>query len=146
MTEEKETPIERPETLKVKDFADMVKGITGLVRENYLNGFEFALSIWEENLRVLNTQVEQWHSLQMDYIDVIRGFYERFPKELATLWEENSKAFNRQFDRFVAFQKSYVDLVRNVPDKFTKEALNLAQKNTEMTLSLFDDYFNLFRV
>lgn len=146
MTERKETSVERQETLKVKDFADMVKGITGLVRENYLNGFELALSLWGENLRILNTQIEQWQNLQQDYINAVKEFYERFPKEWATLWEENSKAINRQFDHFVAFQKNYVDLIRDIPDRFTRETLNLTQKNTETALSIFNDYFNLFRV
>ena len=34
---------------KVKDFAEVVKGITGLVKENYLNGVGVTLSLWEEN-------------------------------------------------------------------------------------------------
>jgi len=134
------------ETQKVKDFTETVKGMTGLVKENYINGVEFALSLWEDNLKVLNAQVDQWLNLQNDYTNSVRELYERFPREAATLWDGNPKAINGQVDRLVAFQKDYVDSVRKVSDKFTKEALNLTQKNVEKAFSLIDDYIGLFRV
>ncbi len=134
------------ETQKVKDFTETVKGMTGLVKENYINGVEFALSLWEENLKVFNAQIDQWLNLQNDYANGVRELYERFPREAATLWDGNPKAINGQVDRLVAFQKDYVESVRKVSDKFTKEALSLGQKNVEKAFSLIDDYIGLFRV
>ncbi len=140
MAEKKEGP-------KVKEFAEIAKVITGLVKENYLNSVGVVLSFWEENLKVLNTQVEQWQSIQQDYINDGRELFEKFPKEIATPWNGSlQKVLNDTFDRFAAFQKNYFSSVRSVSaDKITKETLMLAQKNVEKAFSLFDDYLNLFR-
>ena len=128
------------ETQKVKDFTETVKGMTGLVKENYINGVEFALSLWEENLKVSNAQVDQWLNLQQEFIKAGREFSDKFPKELATFSNGNS------VDRFVTIQKEYVESARKVSDKFTKETHNIAQKNVEKGFSLIDDYIGLFRV
>jgi hypothetical protein len=117
-----------------------------LVRENYLSGLESALSFWEENLKVVNNQVDQWLNFQQEYVKTGREFYENLPKEVKELWGGSAKAVNDEIDRLVAFQKDYVDSVRKVSDKFTKETLSLAEKNVEKTFSLFDEYLGLFRV
>src|SRR3990172_3699557 len=103
------------ETQKVKDFTETVKGMTGLVKENYINGVEFALSLWEENQKVLNAQVDQWLNLQQEFIKAGREFSDKFPKELATFSNGNS------VDRFVTIQKEYVESARKVSDKFRNE-------------------------
>jgi hypothetical protein len=127
------------ETQKVKDFTESIKGITGLVKENYLNGVEFALSLWEENLKVLNAQVDQWLNFQQEFIKSGRDLYDKFPKELALFSKGGS------VDHFATLQKGYVESVRKVSDKFTKETLNLAEKNVEIAFSIIDDYMDLFR-
>jgi gas vesicle protein len=136
----------RKETQKVKDFAETVKEVTGQVKENYLNGLEFTLSLWEENLKVLNAQVDQWLDLQQELIGAGREFYDRFPKEISPFSNGNSKTINGQINRLVAFQKDYVESVRKASDKLTKETLNLAEKNIEKAFSLVDDYISLFKV
>ena len=134
------------EILTVKDFTDSVKEITGLVKESYLNGVRLSLSLWEDNLKVLNAQVDQWFNVQQNYTNGIRKFYERFPKEVEALLDGNSIAMNGQINRIAAFQKDYVESARKVSDKFTKGTLNLAQKNAEKAVSLIDGYISLFRV
>ncbi|MER3447669.1 MAG: hypothetical protein C4291_12915 [Candidatus Dadabacteria bacterium] len=137
----------RKETSKaVEGFTETIKELTGLVRESYLNGVEFALSLWEENLKVLNTQIDQWLNLQRDYIKAKREYYERIPKELVPFWNGNSKAINDEINRLVAFQKNHIESVRSISDRLTKETLSLTKKNVEKAFSLFDDYLNLFRV
>jgi hypothetical protein len=37
---------------------DIANELTGLVKENYLMGFQLGLSHWEENLKVINNQIE----------------------------------------------------------------------------------------
>jgi hypothetical protein len=134
---------EKKDTLKVKDYPDVIKGITGLVKENYQNGFEFALSLWEENLKILNTQVDQWLNIHQDYTNTIKELYEKFPKDIPAFWD--GKAVNNEINRFVALQKEYIGLVRNASEKFTKETLNLTKKNVERALSLFDEYLSLIK-
>lgn len=133
------------ETLKVKDFAETVKGITGLVKENYLNGAKFTLSFWEESLKLLHTQVDQLLNLQQSHIKTGKELYEKFPEEVKTFWNGNLQTINDEIDHLTAFQKGYVSSVRNVSDKFRKETLSLSQKNVEKALSVFHAYLNLFR-
>ncbi len=132
---------EKKEAPNVVDFTNEVKETTGLVRKSYLNDLKFPLSLWEENLKVLGTQVEQWHKFQEDYINAVIEFYERFPS-----WNVNSKGTNGHFEHLVASQKNYISLVTGASNRFTKETLNLILKNVEKASSLFDSYLNLFRV
>jgi len=131
---------ELKEKLKVKDFTDAVKELTGLVKENYLNGVEFALSLWTENQKIWDTQIDQWLNLQQEYINAGKEFYEKLPKDFTAFSKANSA------DRFIALQKEYVESVRRVSDKLARETLGLAQKNVEKAFSLVDGYLDLFRV
>ncbi len=127
---------------KVEDSTDMeVEETTGFVRENYIKSFKLPISLWEENLKFLNTQIEQWLSFQQDYINSVAEFYGKFPG-----WNGNSKNTDSYFKYPLALQKSYIDSVRAALDSFTKHNLELIQKNIEKGSSLFDSYFNLFRV
>ena len=124
-----------------RDITDVVKETNGLFKENYLAGLELTTSLWEENLRFLNTQVEQWLNFQRDYIDAVMEFYGKFPG-----WNGNPKGTDNYFKYPLALQKRYVDSVRSTLDDFTRKNLDLIQKNIEKASSLFDRYFNLFRV
>lgn len=125
----------------VEDFTDVVKETTGFVRENYIKSFKLPISLWEDNLKFLNTQIEQWLSFQQDYINAVTEFYDKFPG-----WNGNSKNTDSYFKYPLALQKSYIDSVRGTLDGFTKKNLDLIQENIEKASSLFDNYFNLFRV
>lgn len=130
---------------KVEDFTDVVKGLTGLVGENYLNGFEFTLSLWEENMKLLNAQLDKWVKAEKDYTDSAREVYEKFPREVASFWNGNAKVINQEIDRYVTLQKEYVDSVRSLSDRVAKDSLNFTQKNVERTFAFFDGYLRLFR-
>jgi hypothetical protein len=45
----------------VEDFTDdedfVVEETTGFVRENYIKSFKLPISLWEDNLKFLNTQM-----------------------------------------------------------------------------------------
>jgi hypothetical protein len=68
-------------------------------------------------------------------------FYDRFPD-----LNGNSKDTDNYFKYPLALQKSYIDSVRSNLDDFTKKNIELIQKDIERASSLFDSYFNLFRV
>ena len=123
----------------VDDF--VVDETTEFIRENYIKSFKLPISLWEENLKFLNTQIEQWIGFQEDYMDVVVEIYGKFPG-----WNVSSKSTDNQFKYPLALQKSYIDAVRNTLNDLTKNYLNLIQKNIETASSLFDSYFNLFKV
>jgi hypothetical protein len=125
----------------VEDFPDVVEETTGFVRENYIKSFKLPISLWESNLRFLNTQIEQWLNFQQDYNKAVMEFYDKFPDSNA-----NSENTDSYFKYPLALQKSYIDSVRGTLDSFTKQNLNLIHKNIEKASSLFDSYFDLFRV
>ena len=122
----------------VEDF--VIDETTGFIRENYIKSFKLPISLWEENLKFLNTQIEQWLSFQQDYINSVIEFYDKFPG-----LNGNSKDTGNYFKYPLALQKSYIDSVRSALDDFTKKNLDLIQKNIEKASLLFDSYFNLFR-
>ena len=54
-------------SIVAKDFTEVVVDeTTGFVRENYIKSFKLPISLWEDNLKFLNTQIEQWLSFQQD--------------------------------------------------------------------------------
>jgi hypothetical protein len=138
--------VEKKETQRSKDVTNPVKELTGLVKESYLNGFEFAVSLWEENVKSLNTQVDYLINAEKDYVKSLKEFYSNLPKEVNPFGNGNSKALDDGVDRIVAFQKEYINAVRNMSDKLTRETRDLTQKNVQKAFSLFDDYLNSFRV
>jgi hypothetical protein len=125
----------------VEDFTDVVEQTTGFVRENYIRSFKLPISLWESNLRFLNTQIEQWINFQQDYNKAVMEFCHKFPGSNA-----NSENTDSYFNYPLALQKSYLDSVRGTLDGFTKTNLDLIHKNIEKASSLFDSYFDLFSV
>ena len=138
--------VEKKETQRSKDVTNSVKELTGLVKESYLNGFEFAVSLWEENVKALNTQVDYVINAEKDYVKSLREFCSNLPKEVNPFGNGNSKALDEGVDRVVAFQKEYINAVRNMSDKLTRETRDLTHKNVEKAFSLFDDYLKSFSV
>ena len=143
MAEKKET---YKEPYKVKDIKDSVKSSNGMVRENYLNSLNLAFSIWEENVKVVNAQVDQLLSARDEYSKSVKEFYSKLPKELFPFDGEGPKTLEEGTDRVVNFQNEYIDSVRGISDKFAKEARSLTQKNVEKAFSLVDEYLNAFKI
>jgi len=132
--------IETPKV--VKDFTKVVVNeTTESLRENDIKSFKLPISLWEENLKFLNTQIEQWLSFQQDYINSVIEFYSKFPG-----WNGSSRNTDSYFKYPLALQKGYIDSVRSTLNSFTKQNLDLVQKNIEQASSFFDSYLNLFRV
>lgn len=127
---------------ELKDITDATKELTDLVKEDYLAWFEFTTSLWEENRKVLNSQLDKWLSLQGDYINLMRDFSQKIPNEGMKMWNEFLKPLNAQTDRFMSIQKDYIESTRSASDKFTKGFLSLNQKSIERALSAFSDYVN----
>ncbi len=137
---------EKKETHQVKDFTEPVKEFGGMVKENYLNGFDFALSLWEENVKALNNQVDYLLNAEKEYAKTVKEFSSKLPKEFGPIGNGNTKVIEEGVDRIVAFQKEYVNTIRSISDKLTKETRELTHKNIEKSFSLFDYYLNAFRV
>lgn len=129
---------EEPEKL-VKDFA--IDAFAEFVRDTCVKSFKLPISLWEENLKSLNTQIEQWISFQKDYMDVIEERYNKVPS-----WNANLLDTEGYFKYPLALHKTYLDSVKSTLNDITKKNLDLLQKNIETASSLFDTYFNLFKV
>ena len=131
--------VEKKKEVKVEDFSELVKGIGGLVKDSYLSGLEFTLSLWEENQRFIDSQIEQFFKVQKGYIEQLQSALERLPKDFPSLYP------NGNLDRLTSAQREYVKLVRNVSDKFTKDLLNLTHKAAEKAFAAFEESLNLFK-
>jgi len=124
---------------KVEDFSEIVKGLSGLVKDNYLSGLEFTLSLWEENQKFVNAQIEQFFKVQKGYTDQLQSAFEKLPKEFPNFYS------NGNLERLTSAQREYVNLVRNVSDKLTKDLLNLTHKAAEKAFAAFEEHLNLFK-
>ena len=134
----------KKETINGIAFKETVGGIAGLAMDTYLNGVKFSISMWEDYLKVFNSQVDHLLNLQQEYIKAGKDFYEKFPAP--TLWNGIPSALDNLVDSFVDSQKDYVESVRSASDKFAKETLKLTQKNVKEAFSLFDYYINLLKL
>src|SRR5919108_1944246 len=130
------------EEVRVGDFTEVFKGLSGLVKDNYLSNLKITLSLWEENQRFANAQIDQFLATQKEYAEQIKAAAERFvPKEVVSFWNNSySKVLDGNFDRLAEVQREYINLARSASEKFTREAIALTQKTAEKAFSVFDDY------
>lgn len=129
--------------VKADDFIDYFKGFSDLAKENYNVGLKATLSLWEENQKFANAQLDHFFSIQKEYADQLKAGLQKLPNEVSALWGNNY--LNGNLDRVTSAQRDYVDSVRKFSDKFTKDALNVSQKTAEKTLSVFEEYASLFK-
>ena len=130
---------------KVKDFTEPAKEVSGVVKENYLNGVDFTFSLLEQNIKALNTQVDQYFDLEKEFISNVSGFYKDFPKDVPFAkdlpYGGGAKKVTEQLDRYTAVRKEQIQSARKVTEKFTKDARTAALENVEKVFSLFSDNF-----
>lgn len=130
------------EEARVADFTEVFKGLSGLVKENYLSNLRIALSLWEENQKFANAQIDQFLSTQKEYAEQLKAGTEKFlPKEVVGFLNNGySKVLGGNFDRVVEVQREYINLARSASERFTKEAINLTHKTAEKAFSVFEEY------
>jgi hypothetical protein len=130
------------EEVRVADFNEVFKGLSGLVKENYLSNLKIALSLWEENMKFANAQIDQFLATQREYAEQVKAATEKFfPKEVVSFWNNSySKVLDGSFDRVAEVQKEYINLARSASERFTKESINLTQKTAEKAFSVFEEY------
>ncbi len=93
------------EELKVRDYTDIAKELTGVVKENSLTGFQICLSIWEGNLKLVTSHIEQWVEVQEGYANLMRDLFENCPDEAFNVWGCNSKLVSTSIEKLISFQK-----------------------------------------
>jgi hypothetical protein len=135
------------EVVKVSDFTENFKSLTGLVRENYLASLKLFLTLWEDNLKFANAQFEQYLLTQKEYADQLKGILEKFSGQTTGILNGSyQKAFDGTIDRISGIQRQYIDLLRNTSEKFTKETVSLTQKTADRAFSFFEEYINQLKV
>lgn len=133
---------------KVKEFSEPVKEFSGLVKENYLNGLDFSFALFEQNVKVFNTQLDHFFDLEKEFLSNVGEFYKDFPKDIPFAkylpYEGGVKKATEQIDRFITYRKENVDTVKSLTEKFTKDARAIAHENVERAFSVFGEYFKAF--
>ncbi|HEX9830911.1 MAG TPA: hypothetical protein VGA94_04415 [Thermodesulfobacteriota bacterium] len=130
---------EKKKEVKVEDFSEFFKGVSGLVKENYLSSINVALSLWEENQKFVNSQIEQIFTIQREYTEQLKSTVEKYSKDAPGF------NINGNLDRVTSAQREYISLLKSVSDKATKDWLNLTQKATERAFSAFEENLSLFK-
>jgi hypothetical protein len=143
VTEERHTKKVKKEELKVRDYVDTSRELTGLVKDNYLSGLQICLSLWEENLNTMNKQIDQWMSVQERYSTITRELFGKFPTESAKLWSDNFKTISGHIDKVLTLQKDYPSVIIKTSHKFTKDASELMKNALDKAFTIFNTTLNL---
>ncbi|HWP91011.1 MAG TPA: hypothetical protein VNN20_02275 [Thermodesulfobacteriota bacterium] len=125
------------ETLKVCDFTDTARGLTGLVKDTCISGFQLCLSFLETNLGIMRAQSEYWVAAQEEQAKRTGEMLSRFQADAVDFWARDSK---NQIGNIISFQKNYYDGVFKASDKIMKESLQLMKKNVEQTFTAINQY------
>lgn len=124
--------------LRVRDFTEAARELRGLVKENYILGFQIALSFWDESLKMIKQQTNQALEIQESWEKVRReAFATKTHKETSNEWSapaENHTA------KTVTWQRKYSNALIDTTDKFIKYTFSVVGRGTERTLDLFGNY------
>jgi hypothetical protein len=129
--------------LKVRDYVDMTREFTGLVKENYITCLQLFFSLCEGNLKVINRQTEEWVRLQGESTKLIREPLGRFPTEAANFWSGHSKLINSHAEKIIDFHRDYSQAMMNTSDKFMKEILGLIKDSIDRVFGSFNEYVRI---
>ncbi|MEE9252230.1 MAG: hypothetical protein V3U74_02635 [Thermodesulfobacteriota bacterium] len=125
---------------KVDEFTEAFKDFSGLVKDNYLLSLKTAVSLMEENQKLLNTQFDYLLSIQKEGADGLKVAYDKLPKEL------NAEQFSANLDNILNAQNNFVGVLRRASDVATKNSLAITQKTAERAIGVFEGYLKLFNV
>ncbi len=125
---------------KVEDFSEVLQELHGLVKDNYMLGFEALATLIEENKKFIDSQYEQFFALQKELLETTKAACDGLTKGFA----EFPIAAN--IDRLTKIQEDNVALLQNLIDRFSRNTLNLTQKATENAFKVFEDYAKIFNV
>jgi len=126
--------------IKVGDYLEMTREVTGLIKDNYNTGLKLFFSIWEESLKIIKEQAEEWARVHEESTKLMREPFGRFPTEMVNLWNVHSKLTNNHAEKIIAFQKDYSQGVMNTSDKFIKETLGLIKNSIDRIFGSFNEY------
>jgi hypothetical protein len=92
-----------------EDSVDIAKELTKQVRDSYLTSFKLGLSLWENNIKMVNEYIGQWLSLQQElytsFVDMINP-------------RSGDVYFGRDLiERAFSLQRDYIDEVRNLSER-----------------------------
>ncbi len=92
-----------------EDSVDIAKELTSQVRDSYLTSYKLGLSLWENNIKMVNDYVGQWISLQQE-------LYTSF---VDTVIPRSGNAyFGRDLiERAFSIQRDYIDEVRGLSER-----------------------------
>jgi hypothetical protein len=129
--------------LIVRDYVNMTRELTGLIRENYIMSLQLFFSLWEENLKIINRRTEEWMRLQEESTKLTKEPFGRFPTEMFNFWSGNSKFINSHVEKIIAFQRDYSQTVMNTSDKLMKETLGLMKNGIDRVFSSFSEHIRV---
>lgn len=129
--------------LRVRDYVDMGRELTGLVKESYIMGLQLFFSICEENLKIINRQAEELGRLQGESAKLIREPFERFPTEAVNFWNSHSRFIDSHAERIIAFHRDYSQVLINTSDKFMKETIGLIKNSIDRIFGSFNKYLEV---
>ncbi len=91
-----------------EEILDITREFMRMARENWINGFQLCLSIWEESLKIPRNQIEQLISVQEEYATFIKEVSKRLPTKIVSLWSDNLKSVSASLERILFILKEFL--------------------------------------
>lgn len=130
----------------VKDFTEPVKELSKLVKETYLNTLDFSLSVAEENKKVFGKQLDYVIDAEVEYMNTVKGFYGKLPKEDTSFAKIDTKAFDEGWAKVLEFQKNLVDSLKGMSNNVAAESHDFAKKNVIKAFTMFDEALDSIKI
>lgn len=122
--------------VKVSEFEENFKALSGLVKDNVLLGFETVASMIEEGQKLVNAQFEQYYSMQSDYAEQLKSSINRWMKEFTAFSYPTAAV-----DTVLEAQKTYAKLIKDTSDRAVNNSFALLRKATENVFSTVEGFW-----
>lgn len=103
-----------------EDSVDISRELTRQVRDSYLTSLKLGLSLWENNLKMMNNFIGQWLSVKQElHTSLTEMFHPNGDLSLG------SSLLERTF----SLQREYIDRIRDVSESGMKQAERQLKEN-----------------
>lgn len=121
---------------KVGDFTEAFKGLSGIVKENFMIGFETFNTFLAEKQKFTDSQLDYALSVQKEFSDNVKKALKDIP---------NNEILLTNLDNVSLAQKEYIGFYKNFSQKAAKDSLAFTQKSTEQFIDSFEVFISNFK-
>lgn len=106
----------------VEEYIDIAKDLTKQLSDSYLTSFKLGLSLWENNLKMINQYIRQFVSMQKNmYTPLI---------DIANVRSGGSPFNNNLIEKMFSIQRDYIEHIGNTSEREVQRLDRKLRENT----------------